>query len=104
MLTSSVRIAVSLFLLGGLVVLGEAFWLLTRGRRRLPLRKTLALSLIFAFLGASELIYANRFPAHTLWFYVANLAGISLVLGGGLYAVAMRRSLALLEQDGTRAV
>jgi hypothetical protein len=95
MLTSSVRIGIAFLLVAGVVMMAEASWLLVRGRKKLAIRRTLTISLALAVAGGGEIVYADHLIAHRTWFYVANSAGVLLVLAGATYAAAMCRSQSL---------
>lgn len=93
MLTSNVRIGISFVLLAGVLVTAESMRLLLRVHKRMPIARTMAISLLFAIMGAGEIVFASSLTTEPLWYYAANTGGILLVLAGAAYATAMRRSL-----------
>jgi hypothetical protein len=101
MLKSSVRIGIAFVFVGGVLVLAEAIWVLLRGRVRLPVMRTLALSLSVAAVGGYEILYASTLQPGTFWFYAASVAGVLMVAGGVLCTIAMRRSLVFPERSSS---
>jgi predicted ABC-type sugar transport system permease subunit len=92
MLTSSARIAITCWFVGSLAIAAQAVWLLLRGKKKLPVKRTVMLSVLFALLGAAQIVRADGLVAYPTWFYLSNAAGLLLGLGGATYAAAMQRS------------
>lgn len=100
MLTSSTRIAIAFWLIAGIAMVFESVRLLVRVKKTLPVVRTLSLALLLVILGAGRIVYADEL-AYTTWYYLANIAGVLLVVGGATYGAAMQRSRSFRDVSQT---
>ncbi len=79
----------------------ESVRLLVRVKKTLPVVRTVSLALLLVILGAGRIVHADELAAYTTWYYLANIAGVLLVVGGATYGAAMQRSRSFRDVSQT---